>query len=840
MKKVILAVMIVFIAFCLNAYDTSYTVKQDGTGDYTEIQAAINAVSNGTSAVIYVYGSFVAYSGANNTDLTWNGNYKTIYMYGVNNPLIDCNDNSRAFNLIYTTTEDIIKGFTIVDASGGTGAGGAIRVKDGCVKILNNTFEDCYYGTYTSSYEMTSAYSSSRGGAIFIEHANDTQSSEISGNSFDNCVAFEGGAICIEEGYCLIEDNDFDDNHSCYSSAGTGDIGTGGAIHTISGSVDAIDNEFSSNSSPGGGIVISGYASTVSNNMFDSNYRGNFEGNPGQTNLVDCGTFSNNIVKNHSEYNGNYYALIFGTNTYRNNTFISNAVELSYSSNNLTYTNCIFKNNSTPCTGSNFIYDEELEYCLIINSESTANATLTNCLTVDPQINSTTYQPIWSSTVKSPCIDAGDPTLEDDDDTPSDIGAVCAITHKYDIVDLPDPALGDDYGIKWLSLPALDVVLNNADIASNALDDVLDPSVLYKVKFQDEEDIYYYENDWLNDTRQLLRWEGYIFLMHESAELDVPGFKLADNTTVTLYDDPIENWIGYWLEETQTLADAFGDEWANGNIYSIKHQDWSAYYSEGTWKYKTQQSGDPALSLSYGDMVKVKCHNTISRFSWDNSTPEDPKAASADPANFTYTEQADYTPIFIEVDVTNPPTEIGAFVDDVCIGATVVEGDMAQINAYTTNTAPGDIELELYYGARSNQQSERIASYKCRNSNDPEQTYTQLNSGDNSDAWFVSFNQESELVPASNHITLSNFPNPFNPTTTISYNLPLEGNISLNIYNTKGQLVKQLVNGTQPEGYYDVVWNGKDAAGKQVSSGIYYYRINACGKTINKKMLMLK
>jgi flagellar hook assembly protein FlgD len=52
--------------------------------------------------------------------------------------------------------------------------------------------------------------------------------------------------------------------------------------------------------------------------------------------------------------------------------------------------------------------------------------------------------------------------------------------------------------------------------------------------------------------------------------------------------------------------------------------------------------------------------------------------------------------------------------------------------------------------------------------------------------------------------------------------------------------VKQLIDGSQPEGYYEVVWNGKDNAGRSVASGIYYYQINACGKTLNKKMLLVK
>ncbi len=87
---------------------------------------------------------------------------------------------------------------------------------------------------------------------------------------------------------------------------------------------------------------------------------------------------------------------------------------------------------------------------------------------------------------------------------------------------------------------------------------------------------------------------------------------------------------------------------------------------------------------------------------------------------------------------------------------------------------------------------------------------------------------------------LYNYPNPFNPTTTINYSIAQEGKTELVIYNIKGQRVKTLVSENQESGHYQVVWNGKDANNKQVSSGIYFYRLKATDKVLDKKMLMLK
>ncbi len=72
-----------------------------------------------------------------------------------------------------------------------------------------------------------------------------------------------------------------------------------------------------------------------------------------------------------------------------------------------------------------------------------------------------------------------------------------------------------------------------------------------------------------------------------------------------------------------------------------------------------------------------------------------------------------------------------------------------------------------------------------------------------------------------------NYPNPFNPTTTINYTIKENSKVSINIYNIKGQKVKQLISGIRQllEGQHSVVWNGKDDNGKPVSSGIYFYKM---------------
>ena len=87
---------------------------------------------------------------------------------------------------------------------------------------------------------------------------------------------------------------------------------------------------------------------------------------------------------------------------------------------------------------------------------------------------------------------------------------------------------------------------------------------------------------------------------------------------------------------------------------------------------------------------------------------------------------------------------------------------------------------------------------------------------------------------------LQNYPNPFNPTTTISYSLPEASKTKLDIYNLKGQLVKSLINADQAAGRHNAIWDGEDSNNHKVASGVYLYRLSSSNKNITKRMLLMK
>ena len=85
-----------------------------------------------------------------------------------------------------------------------------------------------------------------------------------------------------------------------------------------------------------------------------------------------------------------------------------------------------------------------------------------------------------------------------------------------------------------------------------------------------------------------------------------------------------------------------------------------------------------------------------------------------------------------------------------------------------------------------------------------------------------------------------NYPNPFNPSTTIEYGVPADGIVSLKIYNTLGQEVATLIDGFQAAGYHSVSWNGRNSSGATVSSGVYLYRLVAGDVVKTARMLLSK
>ena len=109
----------------------------------------------------------------------------------------------------------------------------------------------------------------------------------------------------------------------------------------------------------------------------------------------------------------------------------------------------------------------------------------------------------------------------------------------------------------------------------------------------------------------------------------------------------------------------------------------------------------------------------------------------------------------------------------------------------------------------------------------------------------VTFEFIYEGTGASNNLVSvtelkGNYPNPFNPTTTIGFSINDPGRVTLTIYNMKGQMVKTLVDANMVRDNHTVIWNGTDNNNSKVTSGIYFYKMITERYTSTKKMILMK
>jgi hypothetical protein len=116
---------------------------------------------------------------------------------------------------------------------------------------------------------------------------------------------------------------------------------------------------------------------------------------------------------------------------------------------------------------------------------------------------------------------------------------------------------------------------------------------------------------------------------------------------------------------------------------------------------------------------------------------------------------------------------------------------------------------------------------------------------DEIDDWIYFFENEPPVTsvrPAPEPMAElgQNRPNPFNPSTTIRFEVAGRTRVDLSVYDPSGALVTKLADGLYDRGVYDVRWNGADARGVGVSSGVYFYRLVAGGATLTRKMVLLK
>ena len=94
--------------------------------------------------------------------------------------------------------------------------------------------------------------------------------------------------------------------------------------------------------------------------------------------------------------------------------------------------------------------------------------------------------------------------------------------------------------------------------------------------------------------------------------------------------------------------------------------------------------------------------------------------------------------------------------------------------------------------------------------------------------------------PKQYALTLSAYPNPFNPETTVRYTVPAKGHVTIEVFDSHGARVSTLIDADKQPGAYTATWGGRDDGGTAVSSGVYFARLTSPGGSRSYKLTLLK
>lgn len=327
-----------------------------------------------------------------------------------------------------------------------------------------------------------------------------------------------------------------------------------------------------------------------------------------------------------------------------------------------------------------------------------------------------------------------------------------------------------------------------------------------------------------------------------------------------------EIYLGYYLQESLKPFDALlpildnittimAEDWAMARIpiygYNPSPGDEPADAYTNTW-LGCFPTGGREITINPGEMVVVRyIGNEPVEFPLGGDNPDPP---FTDPyfremaTHFGYEEKPDYIPIFLSIDLNqfedgNKPTEIAVFVNEECKGAAVIKEDQVQLNAYITNVEDpseelANLEFSMYFPNKAANGS--VLDYSVLNNQSGRFESRNITVSECKEFLQVRIGKTEEPPLPTVTQLFGNYPNPFNPETTISFELAEQSNVIIEVFNIKGQKVKTLVRDSYTPGHHSVVWSGTDNHGKSVSSGVYFYKMSTPSQSTTRKMLLLK
>lgn len=506
-----------------------------------------------------------------------------------------------------------------------------------------------------------------------------------------------------------------------------------------------------------------------------------------------------------------------------------------------------------------------VSHCFFLNSFPNNSSFLVDHLTcistsypgIVPEPENHTYSLKWDETMRSPLILKGfDDRYNEYINNYPDIGAVQYEEHPHQYITYTFPAASDRDGIKWMSFPALDRIYGDEDMAYTFFNPLRDNSILrsisWKILNDPIDNLQVFNNEWDGTNHTIQPQVGYKIQMSPSllnpVSISTPAIKPDPSQPITLKarrnqrsDIPDnENWLGYFGDVTAHPFDAFAG--ILDNLWFIQAQNWTLArlsVSLGSPWISIGYPGSKTPSLKYGDMVIVKCFEDA-EFIWNEDAPESEPFIREKPLAFSFTEKMDYIPVYVEFSGTEIPREAAVYLEGVCKGAAVVGGNSVEIPAYILeDLAPGmELELRVYYDTKAVYNP--IPRYQTWNMETGQYENHALMLKERKPYYMLKMDADSINDTPAPKLYLGNYPNPFNPDTTLRFSLPETADVALEVYNVKGQKIRSLIHGSYPAGTHTCLWDAKDNTGSSVASGIYFAMLSYHGKQKSRKLLLLK
>jgi hypothetical protein len=420
------------------------------------------------------------------------------------------------------------------------------------------------------------------------------------------------------------------------------------------------------------------------------------------------------------------------------------------------------------------------------------------------------------------------------------------ILNRFDVSGISQVTLNFEQGWNMFSLninpldPSIETIMNPI------VDDIL------IVKNNDGET--YIPRYGINDIGNINYLEGYQIYLKQESILDIQGQLVDPATPISLPT----GWslISYLPQSPINAATALAT--IESQLLIAKNNGGETYIP----RYGINDIGNMQPGQGYqvcltaaGTLTYPATGKTIK--TTDNSTRKD----KYEPTHFRFEKTGENATVVIPATIINDDSqletgdEIGIFTKDcLCCGAAVWLGANTAIpimadDLHTEKTDGCQSGDELHFHVWKKSTNEEYAAHTSNKTKQDLQyqkdgftVLTQLVINTNNDI----SGSEIPAIPSDFRLH-QNHPNPFNPLTTIEYQLPEAADIKLTIYDLRGNEVKILVNGAMPAGYHSIMWDSRNNTGQLVSSGVYFYKIEVkSSDTANraffdvKKMIFMK